>query len=644
MTLLRRQPTETSLLRQLVVVAFAVLAGSTGVWAEDAPPRALVILDGSGSMWGQIEGAPKIEVMRAGLSRLVDQMEGRTDLGLMGYGHRRKSDCKDIDLAFSPGPIDAAGAKAWLAKFSPRGKTPMASALELAGETLAQGGSGGHIVIVTDGADNCRRDPCAVATELMAADPSLRLHVVVLGATAEDMGRTLCIAKAGKGLVEKVSSPAEIDPALDRVMAAITGAPEPSEPSAATGPPGLRLALRLGPGGADVTDGIAWTVKHDGREVYSGSAPRPALDLAPGSYVVTATSGGITAEHNIEVAADGPTAAVLDLGAGIVRISLQAGTGAAAIDDTFYTVYKSDPATGAQLATVAVGRGSPPPLLLPAGSYRALFEQGLARIERALAVEAGREITTNIAFDIGTLSVAARAVEGGPVLDDVYITIAEDDPEAPGGRREITTSAAAEPVFTLRAGLYHLQVEHGGAVATAEATVRGGEATAAEVIVQSGRLKLSSRIAGSPETIGTLVAYSIEGLDESDKGIARLNGPTASMSLAAGRYRVTSQYGTANARAQREVVIAAGSDEAMTIELEAGIIAFAIPSEAKPRDVQWTVRQVDGVLVWASAELAPEVPLAAGDYEVEMRLGSLVLTQRFNVAPGEVKTIEVRPE
>jgi hypothetical protein len=157
-------------------------------------------------------------------------------------------------------------------------------------------------------------------------------------------------------------------------------------------------------------------------------------------------------------------------------------------------------------------------------------------------------------------------------------------------------------------------------------------------------LTLSSRIAGSPESITSLIAYSIESLDQGRSDVYRLNGPTAHLTLAAGRYRVASQYGTANARAQREVVVEPGSDEAITVEHEAGVVTFAVEGQAKPRNVQWTVRQADGSALWASADPAPEVPLGAGDYEIEVRLGTRILTERFNVAPGETKTVAVRPE
>lgn len=626
----------------LALILFPLLS-NTRLEAEEARPRAVIILDGSGSMWAPIEGTPKIEVTQREVASLIDRLEGRADLGLLGYGHRRKGDCRDVDLAFPPAPFDAAAAKAWVAKFSPRGKTPMASAIAAAGAALADKGPGGSIVVVTDGTDNCRQDPCAAASALAAADPTLRMHVVILGTTDEDMSKTRCIAEIGHGLIAEVASPADLAPALDRIAVAITGSAAPADAEMpAAGPPGLRLSLRLGADGAEVSEGLAWEVTRDGAPVYTGSSARPALDVPPGRYHVKVSTAGLVAEQDVDVGESGATTLVLNLEAGVMSINLLAGAGAVSIADAYYAIYRADPATGAELATVAVGRGSPPPMLLAAGTYRAVFEQGLARIERALTVEAGRDVGADIAFDIGTLSLSARASADGPVVDDVYFTVAEDDPEADGGRREVTTSAAAEPSFTLRAGIYHVRVERGTAVATAEVTVRGGETTAESVVVASGGVTLQSRIAGSPEPIDRLVSYTIESLEPAAT-IAQLNGPEATALLPAGRYRVSSRYGDGNATAKKEFEVGAGSAETITVEHEAGVAAFALDGAGK-RLLQWIVRQEDGSIVWTSADPAPAVPLAAGDYQVEVKVGGRTLTERFNVAPGETKTVRVRPE
>ncbi|MFO1172698.1 MAG: hypothetical protein U1E49_17270 [Hyphomicrobiaceae bacterium] len=623
----------------------AALVWTAPASAEEPRPRTIVILDGSGSMWGPIGGRPKIEVTQEALTGLVDRLEGRADLGLAGYGHRRKGDCRDVELAFPPGPIDVVAAKAWIAKFSPRGKTPMASAITMAGEALASSGQGGNLVVITDGADNCRQDACAAASALVAADPALKLHVVILGSSEEDMSKTRCLAEISHGTIAEVKSPDDLAPALDGIFLAVTGKPPTdTKTTGQTGPPGLRLSLKLGTDGAEVTENLAWIVSRDGAAVYTGSAAHPSLDVAPGSYQVKVATSGLEALRDVEVGAEGPTEASLSLDAGTMRIALIAGAGGSTIEDAYYAIYRADPQTGAQLATVAVGRGSPPPMLLASGTYRAVFEQGLARIERALTVEAGRDAAADIAFDIGTLTVSARATAEGPPVDDVYFSVMEDDPEADGGRREVTTSAAAEPSFTLRAGIYHVRAERGAASVTSDVTVRGGETTVEAIVIPSGRVTLQSRIAGSPATIGGLVSYTIDGIEAGTGLIARLNGPEAIATLPLGRYRVTSLYGDGNARAEKEFEVGAGTSETVTVEHEAGVVSFGFEGGVKKRLLQWTVKSADGKPVWASVDPAPEVPLSAGDYVVEVKVGAKTLSAPFNVAPGETKTVRVRPE
>ena len=97
----------------LVLVLVLGLALGLVLWAgpalgEDpsfpAQPPAQVsatmvfILDGSGSMWGRIDGQPKIVIAKEVLSGLIPDLGPDTDLGLVSYGHRRKSDCNDVEI------------------------------------------------------------------------------------------------------------------------------------------------------------------------------------------------------------------------------------------------------------------------------------------------------------------------------------------------------------------------------------------------------------------------------------------------------------------------------------------------------------------------------------------------------------------
>src|SRR3990172_7805438 len=85
-----------------LVVALALLSGIlslVAVNAADEPPSIIVVFDGSGSMWGNIEGtrANKLTVARDALRRGMAKVVGpQTRVGLASFGHRR-GDCGDVE-------------------------------------------------------------------------------------------------------------------------------------------------------------------------------------------------------------------------------------------------------------------------------------------------------------------------------------------------------------------------------------------------------------------------------------------------------------------------------------------------------------------------------------------------------------------
>ncbi|MCB1844153.1 MAG: VWA domain-containing protein, partial [Halioglobus sp.] len=65
--------------------------------AAKTPKDAILILDASGSMWGQIDGVNKIVIAKDVVEGLVRGLPAEQRLGLVAYGHRRESDCADIE-------------------------------------------------------------------------------------------------------------------------------------------------------------------------------------------------------------------------------------------------------------------------------------------------------------------------------------------------------------------------------------------------------------------------------------------------------------------------------------------------------------------------------------------------------------------
>ncbi len=87
-------------LRSILLGATIALTGAIGV--ATAQERTMIVLDGSGSMWGQIDGVPKLQIARDTLRDVLKSVPDTTELGLMAYGHRKKGDCNDIELVVPP--------------------------------------------------------------------------------------------------------------------------------------------------------------------------------------------------------------------------------------------------------------------------------------------------------------------------------------------------------------------------------------------------------------------------------------------------------------------------------------------------------------------------------------------------------------
>ena len=204
------------------LVVLAALTGSAVAQDEDGT---MIVLDGSGSMWGQIDGTPKIEIARHAIGRMLADWPTGRQLGLMAYGHRREGDCDDIETLMPLGPLDSDIVESVLNDITPRGKTPIGASVRAAAEAIGQNGS---VVVVTDGLENCGADLCALGEELAASKSGFTVHLI--GFDVEDAeGQLACLADATGGRYIQASDAASLTGALQQVSAP-EPKPEPKGP------------------------------------------------------------------------------------------------------------------------------------------------------------------------------------------------------------------------------------------------------------------------------------------------------------------------------------------------------------------------------------------------------------------------------
>lgn len=159
------------------LLATAAFAATALYAANTARPATMLVLDASGSMWGQIDGKAKIAIARDAVGAMLDGWKGG-DLGLMAYGHNRKADCGDIELLQAIGPGTADGIRRQVNALSPKGMTPITESVRRAAEQLRYTEQKATVILVSDGEETCNADPCALGKTLDAAGVDFTAHVV----------------------------------------------------------------------------------------------------------------------------------------------------------------------------------------------------------------------------------------------------------------------------------------------------------------------------------------------------------------------------------------------------------------------------------------------------------------------------------
>ncbi len=214
-----------------IVGMTAILMMATTVSAQ-AKPNLLFVVDSSGSMWGQLQGVTKMVTAKQALTRLIGDLSADISTGIMAYGHRRKNACDDVEMISPISPTSRNSAAAALDTLSPLGKTPIAYALQRAGEVLSKTAPGdtNNIVLISDGIETCGGDPCAVAAQLAAQNINVKVHVVGFDIAKQYRAQLQCIADNGNGKYFSANSTQGFTEAIKSVVKVVQApkpAPEP---------------------------------------------------------------------------------------------------------------------------------------------------------------------------------------------------------------------------------------------------------------------------------------------------------------------------------------------------------------------------------------------------------------------------------
>ena len=178
--------------------------------------KVLFIVDFSNSMNEKMGDGTKLDVALDTLSSILPQIPQNVQTGLRIYGHRGgftyMDGCMASKLAVPLGANNSSNILNSLYKTSAVGWTPITYSLKQAINSDFAGVSGQkHIILLTDGGENCDESPCTYAIELMKTRNDISIDVIAFDIFDQEARNQLrCTALTTSGKFYSANSPDEL--------------------------------------------------------------------------------------------------------------------------------------------------------------------------------------------------------------------------------------------------------------------------------------------------------------------------------------------------------------------------------------------------------------------------------------------------
>ena len=178
--------------------------------------KLLFIVDFSNSMTDFSEGKTKINQIRDMMGYILPQISPNTKVGLRVYGHTCNliayNACRSSELVVPLGYKTASDINNKLLTLRPRGMTPITYSLKQAVKKDLSGYDGiKHIILLTDGGENCDESPCDYSIELIKSRRDIKIDVIAYNVPDEDdLAQLKCTADVTGGNFSSPETKAEL--------------------------------------------------------------------------------------------------------------------------------------------------------------------------------------------------------------------------------------------------------------------------------------------------------------------------------------------------------------------------------------------------------------------------------------------------
>ena len=187
--------------------------------------RAIIAIDSSGSMAGQIGGQTKMSAAREAVREFLTGIPEDAEVGLIAFGHRGNNEdsgkaesCVGVETVAEIGALDTEKLSDALDGLDATGWTPLAGAIEQAGASFEPSDRPGEqvVFVVSDGLETCGGDPVAAARAINTGETKAIVNIIGFDIAPEDRQALEAVAEAGGGAFSNAGNAEELRSALSR--------------------------------------------------------------------------------------------------------------------------------------------------------------------------------------------------------------------------------------------------------------------------------------------------------------------------------------------------------------------------------------------------------------------------------------------
>ena len=476
----------------------------TNLNAKDNP-KVVIIFDASGSMWGQIDGKPKIEIARDALKNVLKDWNKNVEIGLTVYGHRQKGDCNDIESVIPVGRVDKKRFISTVTSIRPKGKTPISRSLRKVADELKYTEEKATIILISDGKETCDPDPCGVAKELKQEGIDFITHVIGFNVDKNTDKQLECIAKATGGEYFSAKNASALNKAIKKVVKKVE-----KKPVDTTLVPVVRYDMS--PNGLNISD-IELIVTQNSTTLYSGKDEAPKVKAKVGSVNVKAKYLRASIEQNMEqnftIKAGNKNVLKLLLKSGEATIDASEQEGGSKVKASIhiYPLINDKPKIDDEIAWCVSTKSKACIRVLPIGDYMLTATYSSMKTKKSFSIKDKEKKKIHVYFkQTGKVEITGSEKEGGKLVSLYgYIYPRDENGEKSGSNvGQVNNRNAKEPsIHKIPVGKYVMEVKYNRFKKVVPFEIKAGKTTKIHVVMgQTGKVEIT----GSEKEGGKLVS------------------------------------------------------------------------------------------------------------------------------------------